>query len=529
MVNSLWGEEFVIPSTDIVAKNILNKINRPKEIKDTNKALKSKTVSIEEKLRLIEIEVNKILGVYKSNTLVIKTKEQLIEYIDKSIENNIIAIDTETNNSLDPITCKLMGPCIYTPGMKNAYIPLNHINYETGERLEWQLNEQDIYEQFSRLNGIEIITHNGKFDYEVLKCTVGWEMPFTWDTMIGARILNENEKAGLKDQYITKIDPSIQHYSIDHLFENILYSQVPPEIFALYAATDPYMTYKLYQFQKDIFERDENKKLYDLFLNIEIPISFISAKMELTGICLDIDYCDRLRTKYHKELEKLNIEIDEELHKYDNTIAKWRLTSEANYKPRKKSGEGFSKSKNEQLKNPPEVTSPTQLAIILYDILKVPVVDKKNPRGTGEEILSKIDIPLCKLILEQRGLLKLINAFIDALPKKLSEKDNRLHSHFNQLGTDTGRFSSTDPNLQQIPSRNKEIRMMFSASNVYNDKDIIDNKLELDVIEDVQTLNGWVNSKDLKIGDYIIDSDNENLLIKSIEKLDSKVIIYFFI
>ena len=69
--------------------------------------------------------------------------------------------------------------------------------------------------------------------------------------------------------------------------------------------------------------------------------------------------------------------------------------------------------------------------------------------------------------------------------------------------------------------------MMLSASNVYNDKDIIDNKLELDVIEDVQTLNGWVNSKDLKIGDYIIDSDNENLIIKSIEKLDSKVIIYF--
>ena len=59
--------------------------------------------------------------------------------------------------------------------------------------------KEDIYEQFSRLNGIDIITHNGKFDYEVLKCTTGWEMPFTWDTMIGARILNENEKAGLKD------------------------------------------------------------------------------------------------------------------------------------------------------------------------------------------------------------------------------------------------------------------------------------------------------------------------------------------
>ena len=129
MANSLWGDEFVIPSTTDVAKGILNKISKPKEIKDTNKALKSKIVSIEEKLRLIEIEVNKILGVYKSNTVVIKTKKELIEYIDKSLENGIIAIDTETNNSLDPITCKLMGPCIYTPGMKNAYIPINHVNY----------------------------------------------------------------------------------------------------------------------------------------------------------------------------------------------------------------------------------------------------------------------------------------------------------------------------------------------------------------------------------------------------------------
>ena len=457
MANSLWGDEFVIPSTTDVAKGILNKISKPKEIKDTNKALKSKIVSIEEKLRLIEIEVNKILGIYKSNTVVIKTKKELIEYIDKSLENGIIAIDTETNNSLDPITCKLMGPCIYTPGMKNAYIPINHVNYHTDERFDWQLTEEDIYEQFSRLNGIDIITHNGKFDYEVLKCTTGWEMPFTWDTMIGARILNENEKAGLKDQYITKIDPSIQHYSIDHLFENILYAYVQPEVFALYAATDSYMTYKLYQMQKDIFEKEDNQKLYHLFKDIEIPISFISAKMELTGICLDTEYSNRLKAKYHKTLEELNKKIDEELHKYDDKIAMWRLSSDANFHPSKKSGEGLSKSKNEQLKNPPEVTSPTQLAIILYDILKIPVVDKKSPRGTGEEILSKIDIPLCKLILEQRGLLKLINAFIDALPKKLSIKDNRLHSHFNQLGTDTGRFSSTDPKIIGAFVRNNKV------------------------------------------------------------------------
>ena len=276
MNNSLWGNDFIVDPTIDKQKKILKKIDNPKKIKDSTKILKSKITSIEEKLSLIQTEVNKILGVYKNDTIVIKTKSELIEYIDKAIINGVIAIDTETNNSLDPITCKIMGPCIYTPGMKNAYIPINHIDYKTENRLNWQLTEKDIHEQFSRLNGIQIITHNGKFDYEVLKCTTEWEMPYTWDTMLGARLLNENERAGLKDQYITKINPSIQHYSIDHLFENIEYAYVPPDIFALYAATDAFMTYRLYLYQKEIFERPENRKLYDLFLNVEIPVSFIS-------------------------------------------------------------------------------------------------------------------------------------------------------------------------------------------------------------------------------------------------------------
>ena len=112
---------------------------------------KSKSMSLEERLRNITQRVYEILGKYKENTVVIKTKDQLVAYIDKAIENGVIAIDTETNNSLDPISCKLMGP-YYTPGMKNAYIPINHIDIHTGERLSWQLTEKDVLEQFSRLS-----------------------------------------------------------------------------------------------------------------------------------------------------------------------------------------------------------------------------------------------------------------------------------------------------------------------------------------------------------------------------------------
>ena len=464
MTNSLWGEEFSIEETPLNAKKILSKINNPKNIKiQIEKAVKSKSVSIEEKLLIIYSEVERILGHYKSNTQIIKTREELHDYITKSINNAVIAVDTETNNSLDPITCKLMGGCIYTPNCKNAYIPINHVDVKTGKRLEWQLTENDLKEEFERIKNIEIIMHNGKFDYEVLKCTCGVECIPTWDSMIAARILNENEKhAGLKEQYIDKIDGSQEKYSIDHLFEGVEYAVVDPDIFALYAATDPFMTFKLYEWQLNEFKKHGNDRIFNVFKNIEMPVVQVAAEMELTGVEIDKEYSNRLSVKYHKLVSETDIKIANEISKYSDVILKWRQSSEANYHANKNGK--IQKSKNEQLKDPIEVTSPTQLAILLYDILKVPVYDKTKPRGTGEDILLKIDNPICELILEKRGYEKLINTYIDKLPEIVSEKDNRLHAHFNQMGTDTGRFSSTDPNLQNIPSHNKEIRMMFKAS-----------------------------------------------------------------
>ena len=455
MMDSLWGEEFSIPkTTPKQVKKVVDKVSKPKNPKVvTEKAIKSKSVSIEDKLKLIYENVLRILGVYKENTVVIKTKEELIEYIDKAIKNGIIAIDTETNNSLVPITCKLMGPCIYTPGMKNAYIPINHVDINTRERLAWQLTEEDIAEQFARLENTTIIMHNGKFDYQVIKCTTNVPLHIDWDTMIASRILDENERANLKQQYINKIDPTIEKYDIEHLFEKMEYAIVDPEIFALYAATDAYMTYKLYEWQKSQFEIPEHSKMYKLFLEVEMPIVIVAAEMELTGVEIDKEYSERLSVKYHKEADAIDAEIEKELHNYDAQIAQWRLTPEANEhpissKPNKDGIYAPQKSKNEQLSNPVSVTSPTQLAILLYDVLNVGVIDKKTPRGTGEEILEKLsDIPLCKLILEKRGLEKIIGTYVDKLPQCVLEKTGRLHAHFNQIGADTGRFSSSDPNL----------------------------------------------------------------------------------
>lgn len=463
---NLFGIEDIL--IDNKNKNIINKLNNPKQVTvNSEKAIKSKKLSIPDKLAIINENVDKKLGIYKDNTIVLKSEEELENYINKSIENGIIAIDTETNNSLDPLTCKLMGLCLYTPNMKNAYIPVNHTDLN-GNRLEWQITEEYLEKVLNELDNTKVLTHNGKFDYQVIYCTCNIKIPICWDSMIGAKVLNENEhSAGLKQQYIDKIDKSIEKYSIDELFNAIEYKYVDPEIFALYAATDAYMTYKLYEYQKSEFEKEGNEKLYNLFTTIEIPVVTIAAEMELTGVCIDLEYSKRLSDKYHKLYEELQTKIKEELKKYDNKIEEWRNTEEANFHPTKSTGKGFGKSKSEQLENPVNLASPTQLAILLYDILKIKSVSKKSPRGTGEDILKKINLPICDLILEERGLLKLINTYIDKLPECISERDGRLHAHFNQYGAATGRFSSTDPNLQNIPSHNNEIRMMFAASPGY--------------------------------------------------------------
>ena len=501
--DSLWGEEFSIKETPKAAKKIINKIKEPKQAPKVEKAIKSKKLTLDDKLKIITENVDRILGFHKADTLVIKTRQQLTEYIDKAILNKEIAIDTETNNSLDPITCKLMGPCLYTPGMKNAYIPLNHVNPETNERLEWQLTEKDIEEELSRLKDTFIIMHNGKFDYQVIKCTVNVDLKIDWDTMIGAKLLDENERsAGLKQQYISKIDPSIEKYSIDHLFEGVEYAVVDPEVFALYAATDSFMTYKLYEWQKKHFLKKENEKLYKLFTEIEMPIVTVAADMELTGVDIDAEYSELLSKKYHKKMDKIDAEISEELAKLEDKISAWRQSPDAQA-PSKDSSDPTKKvkTKGEQLKDPVELTSPTQLGILLYDVLKVPVVDKKSPRGTGEDILLKIDQPLCKLILEKRGLAKLINTYIDKLPASVNPKTKRLHAHFNQYGAATGRFSSSDPNLQNIPSHNKEIRMMFKATDGYmmvgSDFSQQEPRLLAHYSGDENMINAYLNKQDL--------------------------------
>lgn len=510
---SLWGADFtpIKVNKPEKTKKVVDKIKQPKSVNTAKlRSVKSSSVDIKQQLENIKNEVYRILGKYADDTITIRNKEDLHTYIDKAIENGIISIDTETNNSLDPITCLLMGPCIYTPGMKSAYIPIHHVDPFTRELLENQLTEEDINEEFSRLSSTNIIMHNGKFDYQVIKCTCDLQLTIYWDTMIAAQILDENEPAALKKQYIMHIDSDQEKYDIEHLFEGLEYAIVDPDVFALYAATDAYITYKLYLYQKEQFELPGNDRLYNVFKGIEMPVIEVAAEMELYGVAIDNEYSKRLSNKYHKILDEVDAEIGVELDKLADVITNWRLTKEANYKEQTTNRKGeatYKKSKNEQLASPPEVTSPTQLAILLYDILQTPVVDKKSPRGTGEDILNQINQPLCKIILKKRGIEKLIGTYIDKIPSCVNSYDNRLHCKFNQTGAKTGRFSSSDPNLQNIPSHVKSIRLMFIPERGDVQVSIKHNKLVLNTTDEVFTTVGYVKATALTKENILVDKE----------------------
>ena len=127
-MESLWGEEFNIEEK-VKTKKIIKKLKDKKESQkiSTEKLVNSKKISIEEKLKIIENEVHRILGKQEDNVITIYSKEELHNYISEAVKFGRIAVDTETNNSLDPITCKLMGLCLYYKGAKQAYIPCNQM------------------------------------------------------------------------------------------------------------------------------------------------------------------------------------------------------------------------------------------------------------------------------------------------------------------------------------------------------------------------------------------------------------------
>ena len=350
-------------------------------------------------------------------------------------------------------------------------------------------------------------------------------IPLDYDSIVAAQMIDENDRSGLKYLYTKFIDPSQEKYNIEHLFEGLEYAIFKPELFALYAATDAMMTDRLYEYQMEIFKKPEYAGVWDCTKTIEFPVEQAVAETELYGVSIDEEYSARLSAKYHKIAENVDQRLNDELTRIKPQIDAWKLTAEANQKPIKEGGK-VGKSKAEQLSDPISITSPTQLSILFYDIFKVGVVDKDNPRGTGEEILNKIYAKtgnaLCKIILEKRGVEKLISTYVDKIPTVVNPKDGKVHARFKQLGAKTGRFASDNPNLQNIPAHAKDIRMMFKASEKEKDVEMENGCYEVSAVSEILTNNGWKRADELRCGDVLENAQ----IVKNIEQRAPHFIIY---
>lgn len=446
---------------------LFNMPSREPESKIGNKNLLSKVNTTVEKRAVTLNAANSIHATIETAKLLLKPDKrlQLITddkefgaYIDRATKFGRVALDTEATGKI-PILDTLVGASFYFPGEdrdeKAIYTPVAHRSYMTMEVKEGQLSKEALITGLKVLVacGTELIFHNAKFDIELIYWNYGIKMRAWWDTLLASNCLNENEPHGLKPLYSKYIERSVDEAkTYSELFDGIDFSLVPFNLGYIYAAKDAYMTYGLYEFQAKHLNADKLPGCYNVFRNIEMRVLPHVIDMELTGVCIDVEFAQKLDDKYSDLYAKAKENVFNELSKYDSEISKFRRRHP---------------DKASKLSDPINLSSPTQMAIIFYDVLGMKSSDKKKPRGTGKDILKSFNNPLADAILEYRGYEKLLSTYIEKLPGEVRARTGRLHGSFNQYGAKTGRFSSQDPNLQNIPSHNHEIRQMFTAPEGY--------------------------------------------------------------
>ena len=341
------------------------------------------------------------------------------------LQQKSVCFDTETT-SLDALQTELVGIAFSWEESKGYYLVLPENRNETLAFLK-------PFKAFFEHTKIEKIGHNLKFDLKVLEnYNIKVKAPF-FDTMIAHYLINPDMRHNMNILAETYLDYSPQ--SIKELIGIKGVNQgsmrdVPIENQTEYAVEDADVTFQL----KHFFEKEmDSAQTLDLYKKVELPLVKVLTAMECEGINLDVSFLE--------ELSK-NLTID--IQKLEDCIFN-------------AAGENFN------------LASPKQLGQILFDKLKLVDKPKKTKTGqysTAEDVLSYLakDHPIISDILDWRSLKKLQNTYVDALPKDINPKTNRVHTVYNQAVAATGRLSSNNPNLQNIPvrtSRGKQVRKAF--------------------------------------------------------------------
>ncbi len=332
----------------------------------------------------------------------------------------LFAFDTETT-SLDPLQCELVGFSVSWKEGTGYYIPAKHV--------------QEFVKVFTN-PAIGKTGHNIKFDIKVLKATSGIEVQgIEYDSMLASYVMNPGTRGhGLDSLALTEFAYEMMPFTslVGKGKKAILITDVPLNKLAFYAAEDADYTWRLYE----IFKPRVKKAKLEKVMQMEINLTPVLANMEMAGISIDTAYLKKMGTSLAKEITA----IEKKIYKY--------------------AGKEFN------------IASPKQLKEILFEELKLDTEGlKKTKTGVStaaselEKLRSQHDI--IDLITEFREYSKLKSTYVDALPKLVNPKTKRIHTSYNQTIAATGRLSSTEPNLQNIPIRTelgRQIRKAFVAS-----------------------------------------------------------------
>ena len=355
----------------------------------------------------------------------VENEEDLQKLHDYFLTNEILSLDTETT-STSPIDAELVGLSFAVKEFEAFYVP---IPAKREEALRIVNIFKDVYENEQILK----IGQNLKYDLEVLRnYDIHLAGPM-WDTMIAHYLIQPELHHNM--DYMAEIYLNYQTIHIDELIgpkgknQKSMRDLLPSQVYE-YAAEDADITLRLKNKLEPELKKFECEKL---FYDIEMPLMPVLAEMEMNGVCLDTESLQETS----KVLTERIIELEARIY--------------------------------ELAGGPFNIASPKQVGEILFDKLKIVEKAKKTKTGqyvTSEEVLQQLrnKHEIVADILEHRGLKKLIGTYIDALPKLINPRTGHIHTSFNQTITATGRLSSSDPNLQNIPIRGeegKEIRKAF--------------------------------------------------------------------
>jgi DNA polymerase-1 len=361
----------------------------------------------------------------------VSTRRQLKNLSKQWTKASLLAIDTETS-SLDPLEAELAGISLCIDSNNAYYIGVGH-RHEDGSLQEGQLDKIEVLETLRPLledANLPKVGHNLKYDYEIL-CQQGINTTGPlWDTMIASYLLNPARRShGLDDLCREFLDLQLTS------FTEVTKGDKRPESFVFvtlpeakdYSCEDVQTAFRLWEIFREQLHR---LGLWQLFAEMEIVLVPILAGMELQGIAVDPDLLARLSEEFQQKLKTLETEIY------------------------RQAGEEFN------------INSPAQLGEILFEKLHLPHSRKtKTGYSTDISVLEKLAYhELVQAVISHRTLSKLQSTYIEKLSSLIHPKTGRIHTSFNQTVTATGRLSSSNPNLQNIPIRTEEgqrIRQAF--------------------------------------------------------------------